>query len=153
MPSFTWHGFRYCEVRGLTEEQATADAVTFVSTCTEIPQVCEFSCDNDIVNKLVGMTLQSDKSNFVFYPYDCPHREKNGWTADAAISAEQILHSFDAKDSLEQWLMQIRNAQLPDGKLPGIVPTAGWGFEWGNGPACSSFSSRKALTPCTMDRL
>ena len=138
MPSFTWHGFRYCEARGLTEEQATVEAVTFVSTCTEIPQVCEFSCDNDIVNELVGMTLQSDKSNFVFYPYDCPHREKNGWTADAALSAEQILHSFDAKDSLEQWLMQIRNAQLPDGKLPGIVPTAGWGFEWGNGPAWDS---------------
>ncbi len=138
MPSFTWHGFRYCEVRGLTEEQATAEAVTFVSTCTDIPQVCEFSCDNDTVNKLVAMTLQSDKSNFVFYPYDCPHREKNGWTADAAISAEQMLYSFDAKDSMAQWLLQIRNAQLPDGKLPGIVPTAGWGFDWGNGPAWDS---------------
>lgn len=138
MPSFTWHGFRYCEVRGLSDKQATPEAVTFVSTCTEIPQVCEFSCDNDTVNNLVDMTLQSDKSNFVFYPYDCPHREKNGWTADAAISAEQMLYSFDAKDSMAQWLLQIRNAQRPNGELPGIVPTAGWGFDWGNGPAWDS---------------
>ena len=138
IPSFTWHGFRYCEVRGLSDKQATPEAVTFVSACTEIPQVCEFSCDNDTVNKLVDMTLQSDKSNFVFYPYDCPHREKNGWTADAAISAEQMLYSFDAKESLEQWLLQIRNAQRPNGELPGIVPTAGWGFDWGNGPAWDS---------------
>lgn len=138
MPSFTWHGFRYCEVRGLTEEQATVDAVTFVSTRTDLPQICKFTCDNDTVNKLVELTLQSDKSNFVYYPYDCPHREKNGWTADAALSAEQMLYSFDAKQSLEQWLLQIRNAQTPNGVLPGIIPTAGWGFEWGNGPAWDS---------------
>lgn len=138
MPSFTWHGFRYCEVHGLTDEQATADAVTFVSTRTELPQTCKFTCDNDTVNKLVELTLQSDKSNFVYYPYDCPHREKNGWTADAALSAEQMLYSFDAKQSLEQWLLQIRNAQTPNGVLPGIIPTAGWGFEWGNGPAWDS---------------
>ncbi len=138
MPSFTWHGFRYCEVRGLTDEQATADAVMFVSTRTDLPQTCKFTCDNDTVNKLVELTLQSDKSNFVYYPYDCPHREKNGWTADAALSAEQMLYSFDAKQSLQQWLLQIRNAQTPGGVLPGIIPTAGWGFEWGNGPAWDS---------------
>lgn len=138
MPSFTWHGFRYCEVRGLTEEQATSGAVTFVSTRTDLPKTCKFTCDNDTVNKLVELTLQSDKSNFVFYPYDCPHREKNGWTADAALSAEQILYSFDAHDSLAQWLLQIRNAQAENGALPGIVPTAGWGFTWGNGPAWDS---------------
>ena len=49
-----------------------------------------------------------------------------------------MLYSFDAKQSLEQWLLQIRNAQTPDGVLPGIIPTAGWGFEWGNGPAWDS---------------
>ncbi len=138
MPSFTWHGFRYCEVRGLTDEQATADMVTFVSTRTDLPQMCKFECDNEVVNDLVKITLQSDKSNFVYYPYDCPHREKNGWTADAALSAEQMLYSFDAKQSLQQWLLQIRNAQTANGVLPGIIPTAGWGFEWGNGPAWDS---------------
>ncbi len=138
MPSFTWHGFRYCEARGLTAEQATSDALTFVSTRTALPETCKFTCDNDTVNKLTQLTLQSDKSNFVYYPYDCPHREKNGWTADAALSAEQMLYSFDAHDSLAQWLLQIRNAQTEIGALPGIVPTAGWGFNWGNGPAWDS---------------
>ena len=74
MPSFTWHGFRYCEVRGLTDKQATPEAVTFVSTCTEIPQVCEFGCDNDIVNKLAEMTFvgkdnqgQTYTTKFIIY--------------------------------------------------------------------------------------
>lgn len=66
------------------------------------------------------------------------HKEKNGWTADASLSAEQMLYTFDAKASLEQWLLQIRNAQKENGMLPGIIPTAGWGFDFGNGPAWDS---------------
>lgn len=138
VPSFTWHGFRYCLVKGLNAEQVSADAVTFLSTHSALSQTCDFYCDNKVVNKLVKLTLRSDISNFVFYPYDCPHREKNGWTADAALSAEQMLFTFDAKDSLEQWLLQIRHAQRVNGELPGIIPTAGWGFDFGNGPAWDS---------------
>ena len=37
--------------------------------------------------------------------------------------------------SWRQWLASIRKSQNDLGALPGIVPTAGWGFEWGNGPA------------------
>ena len=32
----------------------------------------------------------------------------------------------------------IRYAQLDSGMLPGIVPTAGWGYHWGNGPRWDS---------------
>lgn len=134
-PSFTWHGFRYCEVVGLTDEQATVDALVFVPTHSNLPVTSSFSCSNDVINKLVEITLRSDASNFVFYPYDCPQREKNGWTADAALSAEQMLFNFDALQSYKQWLLMVRSSQREDGALPGIVPTAGWGFDWGNGPA------------------
>lgn len=137
-PSFTWHGFRYAEVRGITDEQATIDTLTFIPTHSAIDKVCDFNCDNETINKLVEITLRSDESNFIYYPYDCPHREKNGWTADASLSAEQMLYTFDAYDSLKQWLLCIRKAQRRDGALPGIIPTAGWGFQFGNGPAWDS---------------
>ena len=137
-PSFTWHGFRYAEIRGITDEQATKGTLTFIPTHSAIDKVCSFNCDNETINKLIGITLRSDESNFMYYPYDCPHREKNGWTADASLSAEQMLYTFDAYDSMKQWLLCIRKAQKTDGKLPGIVPTAGWGFDWGNGPAWDS---------------
>ena len=32
-------------------------------------------------------------------------------------------------------MRNICKAQREDGALPGIVPTGGWGFDWGNGPA------------------
>lgn len=40
--------------------------------------------------------------------------------------------------SLKEWLCNIRMAQNAEGALPGIVPTGGWGYDWGNGPAWDS---------------
>ena len=91
MPHFTYHGFRYVYVTGITEEQATKDLLTYYILNSDIKQIGSFSCDNEIVNKLQEATVRSDFSNFYYYPTDCPHREKNGWTADASLSAEQML--------------------------------------------------------------
>lgn len=44
-----------------------------------------------------------------------------------------MLMNLAAEDSLREWLHNVELSQAPDGSLPGIVPTAGWGF--GCGPA------------------
>jgi alpha-L-rhamnosidase len=80
------------------------------------------------------MGINADLSNFHYFPTDCPHREKNGWTGDVTASAEQLLLSLNAKRSLGLWLKSMRHAQKESGMLPGIVPTTGWGYTWGNGP-------------------
>ncbi|MBR4073504.1 MAG: hypothetical protein IKK24_06130, partial [Clostridia bacterium] len=79
--------------------------------------------------------VRSDISNFHYFPTDCPHREKQGWTADASLSAEQMLFNFSPENSYKQWLLNIYKAMKDDGQLPGIVPTGTWGYVWGNGPA------------------
>ncbi|MBQ3140525.1 MAG: hypothetical protein IJC25_01020, partial [Clostridia bacterium] len=63
-----------------------------------------------------------------------PTREKLGWTNDAQSSAEQVLTDFKAERVLGKWLQDVYDAMRADGALPGIIPTAGWGFDWGNGP-------------------
>ena len=98
----------------------------------------DFCCSDEIANKLQKATYNSDISNFYYFPTDCPHREKNGWTGDAALSAEQMLFNLTPENSYHVWLDNIRKAQRDDGALPGIIPTGGWGFEWGNGPAWDS---------------
>jgi alpha-L-rhamnosidase len=134
-PMFTYHGFRYVLIKGMTNEQATTDALTYLIMNSNLLERGDFTCSNEDVNKLQRMTRVSDLSNFYYFPTDCPHREKNGWTADAALSAEHILLNLGAETSYREWLHNIRKAQNDAGALPGIVPTSGWGFEWGNGPA------------------
>lgn len=136
--TFTYYGFRYCLVSGITEEQATKDLLTYKVMASAIKKNGDFSCSDEIINKLQKATYNSDISNFYYFPTDCPHREKNGWTADAALSTEQMLFNLTPENSYHVWLDNIRKAQRDDGALPGIVPTSGWGFEWGNGPAWDS---------------
>ena len=134
-PAFTYHGFRYVLARGLVPSQATPELLTALDCHTRMEQAGAFSCGHAMVNRVQELALASDKACFQHHPVDCPQREKNGWTADAALSCEQMLMNFDVESNLRQWMLCLRKAQRADGAMPGIVPTGGWGFAWGNGPA------------------
>ncbi len=134
-PSFTYHGFQYVTVTGITEEQATDELLTYLVMNSDLKSCGNFTTSDKTLTALYDMTLRSDLANFYYFPTDCPQREKNGWTADAALSAEQTLLKVDATTSYREWLRNICKAQNQHGALPGIVPTGGWGFDWGNGPA------------------
>ena len=134
-PSFTYHGFQYVFIKGLTSRQATPEALTYLVMNSDLPERGGFICSDETVNMLQSMTRRSTLANFYYFPTDCPQREKNGWTADAALSAEHTLLNFGPENSYREWLHNICKAQNDKGALPGIVPTGGWGFQWGNGPA------------------
>ena len=135
LPSFTYHGFRYCLALGLAEEQATEELLSYQVMNSDLHRMGGFDCSDEALNKIYQAAIVSDLANFYYFPTDCPHREKNGWTGDAALSAEQMLMNLNPENSFREWLHNIRKAQREDGALPGIVPTAGYGFDWGNGPA------------------
>jgi len=135
MPKFTYHGFRYVLVTGITHQQATRTLLRYIVMHSDLKITGSFSCDNDMINRLQSATVCADWSNFFYFPTDCPHREKHGWTADASLSAEQMLCNFDPINSWRQWLQCVYRAMTPEGKLPGIIPTGGTNYDWGNGPA------------------
>lgn len=137
-PTFTYHGYRYVLIKGLKDGQATKKLIKYVVLHDDVKKVGEFSCSDETLNKIQRCVVNSDLSNLVCIPTDCPQREKNGWTADASLSAEQFLYNLDCAKTLKSWTLQLLKAQRKSGELPGIVPTGGWGFEWGNGPAWDS---------------
>ena len=137
-PSFAWFGYRYAFVCGVQPEQATADLLSYPVLSSDLRQTGRFSCSDRIVNRIFDLIVNSDRSNFYYFPTDCPHREKNGWTGDASMSAPQMTLLFNTTESYLEWLRNIVAAQRDDGAIPGIVPTGGWGFAWGNGPAWDS---------------
>ncbi len=133
-PAFTYHGFRYVKVSGITAEQATDELLTCVVLYSDIKPCGGFSTSHKTARALQDMTVRSDISNFHYFPTDCPHREKNGWTIDAALSAEQFLLNLTVEASFKEWMRNMVKSQKSDGRLTGIVPTSGWGYDWGNGP-------------------
>ena len=139
-PRFKYDGFRYAYVEGLRPDQATPEALTFVVLNSNLKARAGFVCSDERLNRLFAMTRRADLSNFHYFPTDCPHREQNGWTGDASISAEHMLLNLTADASLREWLANIRKAQNDSGALPGIVPTGGWGYKWGCGPIWDNVS-------------
>ncbi len=138
LPQFVYHGFRYVLVEGIDEEQATKDLLTYCVMHSDIPCIGGFSCSDEKLNRLYAMMKNSVISNFHYFQTDCPHREKNGWTGDASMSADYVALMYDVSNSWREWLANIRKAMNDAGALPGIVPTGTWGFQWGNGPAWDS---------------
>jgi alpha-L-rhamnosidase len=136
-PHFTYHGFQYVQVEGAPGE-LSLDSVEGCVVHTAFERAGSFACSNELVNRLQTCTEWSYVSNFVGYPTDCPHREKNGWTGDAYLAAEAGLYNFHAETAYWKWLDDLADEQREDGALPGIVPTSGWGYEWGNGPCWDS---------------
>lgn len=134
VPSFTYHGFRYCYVTGLRDDQIDDKTLTYLVCSTKLREIGDFKSSSRVLNRLQTIVRNSDLSNFWHFPTDCPHREKNGWTGDASLSCEHFLLNLDCRRNLAEWSRCIRAAQLDDGRVPGIVPTGGWGFEWGCGP-------------------
>ncbi len=136
-PRFIYHGFQYVEVTGLPGEP-NLSALEARVVHTAFDEAGTFECSNELFNHIQRNTLWSYVSNFVGYPTDCPHREKNGWTGDAHLAAETGLYNFDAASAYTKWLNDLKDEQRPTGELAAIVPTSGWGYQWGNGPAWDS---------------
>ena len=134
-PRFTYNGFKYVWVRGLKGELRMED-VTGCLVGTDIKTVGSFVCSDPTFNELVKMADRSYRCNFTDgVPTDCPHREKNGWTGDAQVASEMAQYLYENTSAYEKWIDDLRLAQDGKGDIPAIVPTGGWGFAWGNGPA------------------
>lgn len=137
-PVFNYHGFRYVSVE--TEGKVTIHRALAHVVHTDLKIVGEFECSDDMLNKIHEATRRATLTNFLSIPTDCPHREQNGWTGDAQLSAQQSLMNYDMVLPYRKWLSDIRDAQRVSGQIPSIVPTANhWGLAaTGSGPAWDS---------------
>ena len=123
---FSYSGFQYVEVTGFPGKP-TLDNFRGRFAHTAMESAGEFSCSNEVLNKIQSATRMSFLSNAQSIPTDCPQREKNGWTGDAQLACETGLMNFRSATFYSKWLDDFADAQRPEGGVPVIVPTGGWG--------------------------
>ena len=137
-PSFTYHGFQFVEVASSTPLNLTKESLKALFIHTDVQPVGSFECSNDLINRINTASKLSYLGNLVTIPTDCPHREKNGWTADANLAIDLGLLNFDGLTFYEKWVNDMADSQNAEGNVPGIVPTSGWGYEDWIGPVWAS---------------
>ena len=146
-PRFNYKGFQYVEVISSTPVQLDKNSLTGYFMHSAVPEIGQLQTSDSLINRIWRATNNSYLSNLFGYPTDCPQREKNGWTGDAVIALQTGLYNFNGITVYEKWLADHRDEQQPNGVLPSIVPTGGWGYEWGNGP---DWTSTIAVIPWTL---
>jgi alpha-L-rhamnosidase len=143
-PKFTTHGFRYCEVDGLSEVDIRN--FTGVVIHSDMERIGDFSCSHKLVNQLHKNVVWSLKGNFVGLPTDCPQRDERcalmvivlmirlGWTGDLQAFASTASLLYDTSGFLANWLHDLSVEQLVDngGVVPLVVPNTM--RDWGQMP-------------------
>ncbi len=132
-PCFVYHGFRYVEVEGLPEDLPDS-CITGLVMHTSFERTGYFMCSDETLTAIQRLCHWSSISNCQGIPTDCPHREKNAWTGDMGASHDQLLMNYDSYLFLEKWMEDLCQSQRPDGSIPCVCPSTGWGYNWGNGP-------------------
>ncbi|MBQ1553618.1 MAG: family 78 glycoside hydrolase catalytic domain [Clostridia bacterium] len=127
-PFFTYHGARYCLVMGLDEDQKDGVSLEFAVMNSDIDSGRgDFECSDETANAIFRAARVSDLANFYYFPTDCPHREKNGWTGDASVSAEHMLMQYSCEESLREWMRSLYAQQDRQGRIADIAPSPDWG--------------------------
>lgn len=133
MARFNYKGFRYVEVTSDRPLELNKEDVTAYFMHSDVPPVGAIDSSNELLNRIWWATNNAYLSNLMGYPTDCPQREKNGWTGDGHFAIETALYNFDGITIYEKWLADHRDEQQPNGVLPDIIPTGGWGYGTHNG--------------------
>lgn len=127
-PRFTFHGFRYVEVNGVTHapelEQVKAHQYSSITAF-----VGSFRCSDPLLTRFAENVKWSQRCNFISIPMDCPQRnERMGWAGDTHVFCNTALHNADLKLFYERNLQAMADLQEPDGRMPEIAPIgAGFG--------------------------
>lgn len=131
-PRFTYHGFRYVQITGLPE-RPSPDSLRASLAHTDLAEAGSFECSNPRLNELHAAVRRTLLDSVHGMPGEEATREKMGWNQDAQNTFESYAFNFDAHAIYRKYVQDMIDGQEPNGHVPPILPTNGWGNLDGEG--------------------
>ena len=119
---FTFYGFRYVKVKGISD---VAFADFTVKVLYSDMEVTGHVCTSNIkVNRLFQNAMWGQKGNFIDTPTDCPQRdERMGWTGDAQMFCATASYNMYTPAFFDKYLFDMLKEQRQiQGAVPFVVP-------------------------------
>ncbi|HYW96891.1 MAG TPA: family 78 glycoside hydrolase catalytic domain, partial [Bacteroidales bacterium] len=135
-PRFIFHGFRYVEVTGLPYKPSLNDLEGLVLH-SDIKDVSEFACSNELFNKIQHITEWAMLSNVFSVESDCPAREKFGYGGDMVTASEAFMNNFDMSTFYQKSVRDFERDARDNGGMTECAPDNSInerGLEPGTGP-------------------
>jgi alpha-L-rhamnosidase len=123
-PSFTWHGFRFVELDGVSNAPGP-DTITAEHVRSDCRQTGFFHCSNPLFNKLMNASRWTQQNLMLDVPAGCAGRsERLAWTGDIRPCVQTALMHFDSVAFFEKYAADMRTDQKADGRFTDICPHA-----------------------------
>ncbi len=123
-PAFTFHGFRYLEIRGL-ESAPALGSLRGIPLHSDVVPAGEFACSDERLNRIQRMCRDTFLANLVSVQSDCPHRERFAYGGDIVATSEALLMNFDMSGFYAKTVRDWADAARPDGRLTDTAPFVG----------------------------
>jgi len=124
-PRFTYHGFRYVELSGLSKPPAL-HSITGKVFHSSSPFAGKFKCSDQSLNRLMENIRWTMRGNLMSSPNDCPQRdERFGWMGDIQAFAQTGIFTMDMAAFFTKFLQDTRDDQADDGRFPDYAPHPG----------------------------
>jgi hypothetical protein len=123
---FFYHGCRYlqveCAAATNSVELPTVESIEGVVVHSASEPVGEFSCSNDLFNRIHTLILWAQRANMVSILTDCPHRERLGWLEQYHLNGPSLRYEFDLAQLYTKGMNDMADSQLANGLVPSIAP-------------------------------
>lgn len=123
---FFYHGSRYfqVELKPATDggELPLVESLEGVVIHSSSEPVGEFSCSNELFNRIHTLVRWAQRANLVSVLTDCPHRERLGWLEQYHLNGPSLRYEFDLTQLFTKAMNDMADAQLPNGLVPNIAP-------------------------------
>lgn len=121
-PKFTYHGFQFVEVSGLTKKP-DLDVITGIVMSSIETDKSTFTSSNELNNILYQNIKTTQKANYFDVPTDCPQRdERLGWTGDAQTFMRSGTYMANMAPFMTKYLTDLDDAQQWYGVYPNFAP-------------------------------
>ena len=121
-PSFTYHGFRYVEIKGLRKRPYARNLEGHV-LYDDMKTTGSFGCSDEMMNKIYSNAYWGIRGNYNGMPTDCPQRdERLGWSGDRTTGAYGEGYVFDNRQLYSKWIKDFADSQNESGALSDVVP-------------------------------
>lgn len=124
--TFSYHGFRYAEIKGM--ESVKAENLAALVVADKMQTTGTFECSDTILNKVFKNAWWGIKTNYKGMPVDCPQRnERQPWLGDRTVGSLGESFLFDNERLYTKWMRDICESQREDGVFSDVAP-AFWNY-------------------------
>ncbi|GAA2297535.1 family 78 glycoside hydrolase catalytic domain [Streptomyces kunmingensis] len=119
-PKFSYHGFRYVEIRGLPKGATVS--VRGKVLRADNNSAGSFTSSDDLINGIHSITRRAVEGNMMSVLTDCPSREKLGWLEQDQLVFPTLAANYDMRSYLRKIVRDMSDAQTTEGLIPSTVP-------------------------------